>query len=81
MTQPDPKTIQGIVIPTDWNDNGYPRKVAIATYLEEKYQVADGLKSRQLMALLNQRVVVSGMVHQVDENMVIEVKEFYLDDP
>lgn len=81
MSQPEPKTIRGIVIPTDWHDNGYPRSVAIATYLEQKYRVAESLKCRQLTALLNQRVVVSGTVRQEEDAMIIEVQDFYLDDP
>lgn len=81
MIPPELKTIRGIVIPTDWHDDGYPRSVAIATYLEQKYLVAESLKCRQLMALINQRVVVSGTVRREDETMVIEVEDFYRDDP
>jgi hypothetical protein len=81
MRAPEPKTIRGIVIPTDWHDNGHPRSVAIATYREQKFLVAEGPKCGQLLTLLNERVVVSGMVHQVEENMVIDVGDFYLDSP
>ena len=79
MSFPEAKTIRGIVIPTDWNENGHPRSVAIATYREQKYLVAEGPKSRQLLSLLNERVVVSGMVQFMDNGMVIEIHDFYLD--
>lgn len=46
MVQSERETIRGIVIPTDWNNKGFPREVAIATYLEEKYVVTGGLKVR-----------------------------------
>ena len=75
------KTIRGIVIPTDWHENGHPRSVAIATYREQKFLVAEGPQCRQLMTLLNERVVVSGMLRQEAENMVIEIRDFYLDTP
>ena len=75
------KTIRGIVIPTDWHENGHPRSVAIATYREQKFLVAESPQCRQLMTLLNERVVVSGMLRQEAENMVIEIRDFYLDTP
>jgi hypothetical protein len=81
MTEPELKTIRGIVIPTDWHEDGHPRSVAIATYLEQKYTVAESSKCRQLMALLNQRVVVSGVVREANEGMLIDVGDFYLDEP
>jgi len=79
MIDPETKTIRGIVIPTDWHDDGYPRSVAIATYREQKYMVAESPKCRQLLSLLNERVVVSGVIRRVAENMVIEIGDFYLD--
>lgn len=79
MIDPATKTIRGIVIPADWDDNGLPRSVAIATYQEQKYLVAESPKCRQLLALLNERVVVSGKVHQEEQNMVIDVGDFYRD--
>jgi hypothetical protein len=79
MIDPETQMIRGIVIPTDWHDNGHPRSVAIATYREQKYLVADGPKCRQLLSLLNERVVVSGVIRRVAENMVIEIGDFYLD--
>ena len=81
MNDPEHKTIRGIVIPTDWQENGHPRSLAIATYREQKYLVAEGPKCHQLMSLLNERVVVSGKVHQVEKNMVIDVGDFYLELP
>jgi hypothetical protein len=79
MINPETKTIRGIVIPTDWYDNGHPRSVAIATYREQKYLVAESPKCRQLLSLLNERVVVSGKVRQEEQNMVIDIGDFYLD--
>ena len=81
MSDSELKTIRGIVIPTDWHDNGHPRSVAIATYREKKYMVADSPLSRQLLLLLNQRVVVSGTVCHREETLVIDVGDFYLDSP
>jgi hypothetical protein len=81
MSDSELKTIRGIVIPTDWHDNGHPRSVAIATYREKKYLVAESPQSRKLLLLLNQRVVVSGTVCRREEALVIDVGDFYLDSP
>jgi len=81
MSDSELKTIRGIVIPTDWHDNGHPRSVAIATYREKKYLVAESPQSRKLLLLLNQRVVVSGTVCRREEALVIDVGDFYLDRP
>jgi len=79
MVDPETKTIRGIVIPTDWHDNGHPRAVAIATYREQKYLVAESPKCRQLLSLLNERVVVSGVIRQEEQRMVIDIGDFHLD--
>ena len=81
MSDSELKTIRGIVIPTDWHDNGHARSVAIATYREKKYLVAESPQSRKLLLLLNQRVVVSGTVCRKEETLVIDVGDFYLDSP
>jgi hypothetical protein len=41
--------------------------------------VAESPKCRQLLSLLNERVVVSGKVHQEEQNMVIDIGDFYRD--
>ena len=81
MSDPERKTIRGIVIPTEWNENGHPCSVAIATYQEQKYLVAESPQGRQLLALLHERVVVSGLIHQKEDNVVIDIGDFYLDSP
>jgi hypothetical protein len=81
MSDSERKTIRGIVIPTEWNENGHPRSVAIATYQEQKYLVAEGPQCRQLLTLLHERVVVSGLIRQMEDNMVIDIGDFYLDSP
>ena len=79
QTQPEIKTIRGIVIPTDWHDDGHARSVAIATYHEQKYVVAENAACRRLLPFVNERVVVSGVVREEGAGMVIEIGDFHLD--
>jgi glycogen synthase len=72
-------TIRGIVIPAIWNEKGDIVTVAIATYLEETYLVAEGAMGQRLRSLLKKRVVVEGVVNQQDTHRTIEVKKVKID--
>ncbi|MGD9106229.1 MAG: hypothetical protein PVH55_03970 [Desulfobacterales bacterium] len=79
MTLTETTSIQGIVIPTAWNEKGEVISVAIATYNEGRYLVEDNFKGRQLLSLLRKRVVVNGILSRRDKKNVIEVDNFEQD--
>ena len=72
-------TIHGIVIPDGWDEKGNVISLAIATYLEEKYLVADNITGRKLMFLLKKRVAVDGVIKEEDTVKTIYVKTVRID--
>ena len=73
-------TIRGIVIPAAWDEKGNAISVAIATYHEEKYLVADNITGRGLMSLLKKRVVVDGIIKDDDTVKKIYAKTIRTDE-
>jgi hypothetical protein len=74
-------TIRGIVIPDGWDEKGNVISLAIATYLEEKYLVADNVGGRRLMSLLKKGVSVDGVIKEEDTIKTIYVKTVRIDEP
>ena len=72
-------TIRGIVIPVAWDEKGDVISVAIATYHEEKYLVADNITGRRLMSLLKKRVIMDGVVKDEDTVKIIYAKKITID--
>jgi hypothetical protein len=80
MDMTEKTTIRGIVIPAAWNEKGDVISVAIATYHEEKYLVADNIIGRSLMSLLKKKVVVDGVIKDKDSVKIIYAKTIRLDE-
>ncbi len=64
-------TILGLVIPTDWDDEGGVTRVSIATFDEDEYLVQDDDVNNRLLELLGQEVAISGVVHKTDRKKSI----------
>jgi len=80
MDMTETTTIRGIVIPVAWNEKGDIISVAIATYHEEKYLVANNLTGQRLMSLLKKRVVVDGIKKDEDTVKKIYAKTIRIDE-
>ena len=72
-------TIQGILIPSAWNEKGDIIAVVIATYKEEKYLVSDKKIVQRLLSFLRKRVVVNGTVDRKGTNRIIDIKDIKID--
>jgi hypothetical protein len=72
-------TIQGILIPSAWNEKGDIIAVVIATYKEEKYLVSDKKMVQRLLSFLRKRVVVNGTVDRKDTHRIIDIKDIKID--
>ncbi|MBC8433128.1 MAG: hypothetical protein H8D96_14565 [Desulfobacterales bacterium] len=72
-------TIRGIVIPVAWDEKGDVISVAIATYQEEKYLVADSSTGRRLISLLKKSVAVEGVIKDEDTDKIIYAKTIRID--
>jgi hypothetical protein len=79
MDMTETTTIRGIVIPTAWDEKGDVISVAIATYHEEKYLVADNVTGRRLMSLLKKNVTVDGVIKDEDTVKIIYAKTIRID--
>jgi hypothetical protein len=79
MDMTETTTIRGIVIPAAWDEKGDVISVAIATYHEEKYLVADNITGRRLMSLLRKRVAVDGVIKDEDAVKIIYVQTIRMD--
>lgn len=79
MEKPKMITLRGILIPSGWNETGDVVAVAVATYDEEKYLVSDSAMVSNLLSLLRKRVVVNGIVNQIDTDRIIDIKDIRID--
>lgn len=61
MTQPPVVTLEGIIIPVEWDKDGNHKAVALAADDEQEYRISPGnQKGRLLMQMLQQRVGIKG---------------------
>jgi hypothetical protein len=58
-------TVGGIVIPIAWDDEGNPLSVAISSPDEKEYLVEQDAKGEELLLLIRQEIVASGVVGKV----------------
>lgn len=79
MKKPSKTTVRGIVIPETWNDTGEVETLAIVTYTEKKYLVADNPTAKRLKKLLRYRVIAEGVVTESAEMNRIDVEHFQRD--
>jgi hypothetical protein len=66
--------IRGIVLPIEWDTQGYATKAAIFTPNEEEYLIEDNKNSKQLLGLIRQEVDVVGKVREEAGQKVITVE-------
>ena len=69
------RAIKGIVIPVDWDQNGNPISVAIASHTEDEYLVSNDSKGKELFNLIREGVEVTGLVKEVAGIKIVEVKD------
>ena len=71
------RTITGIVVPEDWDENGNVIRVAIKTFDYQEYVVEYNKKGKELLAFVDNKVRVGGTVRErLDGDMVISVNSY-----
>jgi hypothetical protein len=70
------RTITGIVIEGEWDDNDNVIGVAIETEDDEEYLVEPNEKGKELLAFIDYKVEATGTVRQRDGDMIINVKRY-----
>ena len=72
-------TIIGIVVPEDWGENDNVIRVAIKTPDYQEYVVEHNKKGKELLALIDNKVRVTGTVRErLDGDIIISVKSYEL---
>ncbi len=72
-------TAEGIVVPADWDENGNVIAVAISTYEEDEYIIdCQNEKGRELLAVMRQKISVTGMIKPGTKDRKMITVENYL---
>ncbi|CCK78281.1 hypothetical protein [Desulfobacula toluolica] len=69
-------SINGIIIPVDWNTEGKVLKIAIVTFDEDTVMVADNACCRNLMNHIRKTVTVSGEISIINAVKKMRVEHF-----
>jgi len=71
------RTITGIVVPEDWDENGNVMRIAIKTRDYQEYVVERNGKGKELLAFVDEKVKAAGTVRKrVDGAMIISVRSY-----
>lgn len=70
-------TITGVIVPEDWDAQDRVIRVAIKTPYYEEYVVEHNKQGKELLALIDEKVKVTGTVRKrVDGDIIISVKSY-----
>ena len=71
------RTITGILIPQQWDDNGNVIGVSIQAFDESEYIIKTYKRGKKLLDFINQKVKVTGKVFEgEDGKLLVEVNRF-----
>ena len=71
-------TINGIVIPIEWNERGGVVAIALSAYDEKEYVIDKRGRGIELISHLREELEISGVVSQVENNQMITVKDYMI---
>ena len=73
------RTITGIIVPQDWDDNDNVIRVAIKTQDYQEYVIEHNKKGKELLAFIDHKVKATGTVRErLDGDIIISVKSYEL---
>lgn len=73
--------INGIIIPSEWNEKGEIQNIAIVTFDEDTFLIADNNHARALMNSLRKTVTLSGKVSMKGIQKEIRISKFQIHEP
>nr|NJM04918.1 hypothetical protein [Desulfobacula sp.] len=77
-----PQTIiNGIIVPSEWNDKGEIQNIAVVTFDEDTFLIADNHHARALMNSLRKTVTLSGKVSMKGAQKEFRISKFQIHDP
>jgi hypothetical protein len=62
---PGPPPIQGIIMPSRWNEKGKPARIAIHTDDRKEYEIDFSGAGKELLDLTYKKVVIQGKLRQL----------------
>ena len=69
--------IEGIIIPSNWDDNGNIKGVSLHTSDEQEYRVEYGGVGQELLAHIHHKVAATGKIRErLDGCLYINVKSY-----
>lgn len=71
-------TLQGVIIPVEWDEEGNVTTVSVSTFNEESYIVDHTEKGRDLIGFVQSEVEVTGFIDDVAGAKVVRVTDFSL---
>lgn len=72
--------INGIIIPSEWNDKGEIQSIAIVTFDEDTFRIADNHHARTLMNSLRKTVTLTGKVSMKGAQKEFRISKFQVHD-
>ena len=72
--------INGIIVPSEWNEKGEIQNIAIVTFDEDTFLIADNDKAKALMNYLRKTVTLSGKVSMNGAQKEIRISKFQVHD-
>jgi hypothetical protein len=72
-------TIHGILVPVSWNTSGEIMCVAVSTFDEKEYRIADDDATRQWQEYLNREISIQGQPFSNGVEQWITVHSFHVD--
>jgi hypothetical protein len=70
--------VKGVVVPTDWDEQGNVVALAISSNDEKEYVVDKKGKGKDLLGLIRKEVEVTGVISEEDDRAVIRVSKYSL---
>jgi hypothetical protein len=74
-----PPPIQGIILPSRWNEQGKPARIAIHTDDQKEYQIDFSGPGKELLNLTYKKVAVQGKLReQLNGRAILSVRQYQI---
>ena len=71
-------TINGLVIPCQWDNEGNVKGITLAGFDETNYAILMDKVGKSLLTLLHKKVVISGKFTKINNSDKIRVQKYHL---
>jgi hypothetical protein len=70
--------VKGILLPSEWDENGAVIALTLFTFDEDEYKVDRSETTRELLDVLQQELLVEGSYRWEQDRKIIRITEFHL---